>query len=135
MSTFTATVELPPEPAAGRRARRIVAELLEAWRFAPDRRPDVMILVTEIVANAVDHARAQPGGDSVLALDLTGSDTWLCIGLADGSTIRPLVRELDTSAPRGRGMQLVAAFADRWDAHDHHGGKRVWFEIGTSPSE
>ena len=51
-----------------RRARRILAELLEAWRFA-DRRPDVMILVTEIVANAVGHARARPGGDSVLALD------------------------------------------------------------------
>ena len=129
MSTFRASFELAVEPAVGRHARRILAELLAAWRFEPARRPDVMVLVTEIVANAVDHGGHQAGGDTVLALDITASEGWLVVGLADGSTIRPIVRELDTSAPRGRGMQLVTAIADRWGSHEHHGGKRVWFEL------
>jgi hypothetical protein len=34
-------------------------------------------------------------------------------GLADGSSVRPTVRELDHRTVRGRGMQLVDAIADR----------------------
>ena len=49
--------------------------------------------------------------------------------MADGSSVRPVVRELDADRPRGRGLQLVQAIADRWGAEDHHGGKRVWFEL------
>jgi hypothetical protein len=31
--------------------------------------------------------------------------------------------------PRGRGMHLVQAIADRWGSEDHGGGKRVWLEL------
>lgn len=131
MSTLSATFELTPEPGAPGHARRVLAELLRAWRFDTERRSDAMVLVTEVVSNAVDHAGT--GGDVVLALDVTASDTWLRVGLADGSTIRPIVRELDPNAPRGRGMQLVAALSDRWGSHDQDGGKRVWFELDAEP--
>jgi two-component sensor histidine kinase len=131
MATLSATFELTPAPSAPFHARRIVGDLLTAWRFDPDRRVDVMVLVNEVVSNAVDHARSDDGGDIVLAVDVTASDTWLRVGLADGSTVRPIVRQLDPRAPRGRGMQLVAALADRWGSHDQDGGKRVWFELGA----
>jgi two-component sensor histidine kinase len=134
MSTLSATFELTPEPGAPRHARRLLAELLTAWRFDAGRRDDVMVLVTEVISNAVDHAGGEDGGDVVLALDVTASDTWLRVALADGSTIRPIVREINRTAPRGRGMQLVAALADRWGSEDHQGGKRVWFELGAEPS-
>jgi anti-sigma regulatory factor (Ser/Thr protein kinase) len=124
MTTLTASADLRPTPRSAVAARRMVSELLTAWA-APHDRQDAEMLVSELVANVVDHA----GGESVLTLQVTLSDTWLRISIDDGSAIRPVVRELDHQAPRGRGMQLVEAIADRWGAEDHLGGKRVWVEL------
>jgi anti-sigma regulatory factor (Ser/Thr protein kinase) len=128
MSTLTATVDLPPSPRSVSTARRVVAELLTAWRAPQDRR-DAELLVTELVANVVDHVQ----GEAVLALEVALSGSWLRIAVSDGSAVRPVVRALDDERPRGRGLQIVAAIADRWGAEDHHGGKRVWFELDAPP--
>jgi hypothetical protein len=48
--------------------------------------------------------------------------------------VRPLVRELDVTAARGRGMRLVAGIADRWGVEPHSGGKRVWFDLAPARS-
>jgi hypothetical protein len=55
----------------------------------------------------------------------------LRLSVADGSAVRPVVRELDRDNPRGRGLRLVQAIADRWGAEDHQGGKRVWLELAA----
>jgi anti-sigma regulatory factor (Ser/Thr protein kinase) len=126
VSTLTASVDLRPTVRSVVTARRVVGELLTAWA-APHDRLDAELLVSEVVANVVDHA----GGESVLTLEVSLSDTWLRISVTDGSAIRPVVQELNHQAPRGRGMQLVEAIADRWGADDHQGGKRVWLELRT----
>jgi anti-sigma regulatory factor (Ser/Thr protein kinase) len=125
MSTRTASLDLRPVARSVVTARRVVGELLTGWA-APHDRQDAELLVTELVANVVDHA----GDESVLTLEVSLSDTWLRIAVTDGSAIRPVVRELNREAPRGRGMQLVEAIADRWGVDDHLGGKRVWLELG-----
>lgn len=128
MATLRAAFEFPPTAAAPGMARRVVREMVQAWSMDPQLVPDAELLVTEVVANAVEHA----GSESALELDLTASDDWLRVGLADGSMIRPVIRELDHTALRGRGMQLVAAVADRWGSEDHRGGKRVWFDLNAA---
>jgi|SRR3954447_4875967 anti-sigma regulatory factor (Ser/Thr protein kinase) len=127
MSTLTASVDLQPTARSVVTARRVVGELLTAWA-APHDRQDAELLTTELVANVVDHA----GGESVLTLEVTLSGAWLRVAVVDGSAIRPVVRELDHEAPRGRGMQLIEAIADRWGAEDHQGGKRVWLELSSA---
>ncbi|WP_409328588.1 ATP-binding protein [Trujillonella humicola] len=124
MSTLRASVDLLPVARSVPVARHVVVDLLRAWR-APHDHDDAALLVTELVANVVDHV----GGDSVFTLEVTLADDWLRIGVVDGSGVRPVIRELDTGHPRGRGMRLVAAIADQWGAEDHRGGKRVWFEL------
>ena len=124
MSTRTASFDLPPVAASVPAARHVVVELLRTWR-APHDSQDAALLVTELVANVVDHA----GQDAELTVELTLSDEWLRIGVVDGSAVRPVVRELDTGSIRGRGLRLVEAIADRWGSEDHDGGKRVWFEL------
>jgi anti-sigma regulatory factor (Ser/Thr protein kinase) len=124
MSTLTASVDLRPELRSIPAARHLVSALLGGWN-APQSQADVAVLVTELVANVVDHV----GGEAVLTLELALSDGWLRISVADGSAVRPVVRELSSADPRGRGLRLVQAIADRWGAEDHRGGKRVWFEL------
>ena len=124
MSTLSASVDLRPVVRSVPAARHVVAELLAAWGAGHDQE-DVALLVTELVSNVVDHV----GGEASLTLELELSDGWLRIAVADGSSVRPVVRELDSGNPRGRGLRMVQAIADRWGAEDHDGGKRVWFEL------
>lgn len=124
MSTFTARVDLPPSPGSVPVARHVTVELLRSWGAAHDL-DDAALLVSELVANVVDHVVT----DGSLSLELALAGEWLRISVADGSPVQPVVLEPDAERPRGRGMQLVGAIADRWGAEDHEGGKRIWFEL------
>ena len=124
MSSRNASFDLPPTARSVRVARHVVLELLRVWQVPHDGE-DAALLVTELVANVVDHV----GGDADLTLEIGASDDWLRIAVVDGSAVRPVVRELSLAEPRGRGMRMVQAIADRWGAEDHRGGKRVWFEL------
>ena len=126
MSTLTAAVDLTPVPASVPVARHLVLDLLGAWK-APHDAGDAALLVTELVANVVDHV----AGEASFTLELSMSEDWLRISVADGSALRPVVREFEVAAARGRGMQLVEGIADRWGVEDHTDGKRVWFELAT----
>ncbi len=124
MSTLSASVDLRPVPASVPVARHLVVDLLRSWAAEQDR-DDAALLVTELVANVVDHVQ----GEASLTLELTLSEQWLRIAVVDGSALRPVMAELDNARPRGRGLRLVQAIADRWGSEDHRGGKRVWFEL------
>ena len=124
MSTRTASLDLPPVAASVPVARHVVTELLRVWAVPHDLE-DAALLVTELVANVIDHVR----GEAELTVEVWQSGEWLRIGVSDGSAIQPVIRELDTASLRGRGMRLVAAIADRWGCEDRDGGKRVWFEL------
>ncbi len=129
MSTLTARVDLPPAARSVPVARHLAREVLRAWR-APQDSGDVELLVTELVANVVDHV----GGDGALSLDLEYSDGWLRVAVTDGSAVRPVVGELRGDQPRGRGMQIVEAIADEWGVANADGGKQVWFVIRSAGS-
>ncbi|MCV2490340.1 ATP-binding protein [Geodermatophilus sp. YIM 151500] len=124
MSTLTARIDLPPVAGSVPVARHVVVDLLRVWG-ARQEVDDAALLITELVANVVDHA----GGEAGLTVEVVLAGEWLRISVADGSAVRPVVRELEGDAPRGRGMQLVQAVADRWGSEDHQGGKRIWFEL------
>ena len=127
MSTLSAAVDLPPVVASVPTARRLAVDLLTTWG-APHDLHDAGLLVSELVANVVDHV----AGEAVFTLELTLAGDWLRVSVADGSAVRPVVRQLDGSAPRGRGMRLVEQIADRWGVEDHEGGKRVWVELAPA---
>jgi len=124
MSSRIASFDLPPTARSVRVARHVVLELLRVWRVPHDGE-DAALLVTELVANVVDHVR----GDEDLTLEIGASEDWLRIAVVDGSALRPVLRELLLDEPRGRGMRMVQAIADRWGVEDYRGGKRVWFEL------
>ncbi len=128
MSSYSAHLDLPPVMSSVPLARHVTLDVLQAWG-SPHDLDDAALLVSELVSSVVDHARTE----AVLTLELSLAGDWLRISVADGSAVRPVVRELNEDRPRSRGLQLVEAIAGRWGAEDHHGGKRIWFEL-TPPS-
>jgi anti-sigma regulatory factor (Ser/Thr protein kinase) len=124
LSSCHTSIDLLPRSGSVPAARHVVLELLPAWGLPHDRE-DAALLVTELVSNVMDHVQ----GEAILTLELAVSDDWLRIAVVDGSSVRPVVQELSQDRPRGRGMRMVEAIADRWGAEDHQGGKRVWFEL------
>jgi anti-sigma regulatory factor (Ser/Thr protein kinase) len=121
----TATIELATTPRAPGQARHWLATYAVAWGVADRLREDAALLIHEVVSNAVDHV----GGTEPIEVVARWNGTSLWVGVADGSAVRPIVRELSHNQLRGRGMRMVAGIAHRWGAYDYRGGKRVWFEL------
>lgn len=122
--TWSASVDLPFNARAAAAAREVLRGLLLAWGH--DRHTDdAAIVVSELVTNAVQHAGER--GQLRLVLGVTGEV--LRLELADGSSVRPLARELTDSDERGRGMHIVDQLTARWGVEEHGTGKRVWVEL------
>lgn len=65
MATFIATVDLPTAGRSVSAARHVARELLSAWGIEHCR-DDAALVVSELVANVVDHV----GGDASMVLEL-----------------------------------------------------------------
>jgi anti-sigma regulatory factor (Ser/Thr protein kinase) len=110
-----------PVPSAVRAARRFVDERLRKWN-EPVILDDAAIVVSELAANAVLHAR------SVFRVSIARTDAGVTIAVEDLSRDQPIVDESD-EALSGRGIVLVGAICSRWGVESGPSGKRVWAEI------
>ena len=114
-------VALPADPTAPRRARALLRAATQDWDLDEDLSHDAAMVVTELVANAVDHA----GTPSTLRVDL--DDRGLYVAVRDGRPDRaPRPRPVDPTAPRGRGLQMIDALTASWGVTVHADGKTVW---------
>jgi len=114
-----------PVATAGRQIRRALRALLTGWGVAADVVDDALLVVEELVANVVDHARTR----FQLAVELTGRV--LHLSVRDCGTGFPEVHPFDPNAARGRGLQVVANLAVRWGCDPDEGGKTVWVDLAT----
>jgi anti-sigma regulatory factor (Ser/Thr protein kinase) len=92
---------------------------------------DTLLIVSELVTNAVRHGRPE----IVLHLELTGDR--VRIEVQDGSDELPLVPADQPAVDRltGRGLLIVAATASDWGIARLTGrsGKTVWAELRFDP--
>jgi anti-sigma regulatory factor (Ser/Thr protein kinase) len=116
-------VKLTSETHAPRAARRFVDETLRRWECS-DALETIELLVSELVTNAVVHARSEPEVAVILHRDV------IRVEVTDASPAQPERRSPDVYEPSGRGLGLVEKLAMAWgvDAADG-GGKVVWFEL------
>ena len=114
------------EPLAGspRRIRRGLLAVFRQWQLPVESAENALLVIEELVANAVDHART-PFRLTVdhLVVDETPS---LHIAVRDGCSQPIDVRPFSTHAARGRGLQLIEALASRWGCDSTNAGKIVW---------
>ncbi len=118
-----------PSPVA--RARAFTAAALADWPWLdPGQADDTVLLVAELVANAVLHA------DGPLELVLDASPARLRIEVSDSSSVLPTPREPHRAGlPGGHGLFIVRRVADQWGAAPHSHGKSVWAEIDSRPAD
>ena len=94
---------------------------------AVDLLDDALLLITELVTNAVLH-----GGPPIL-LAIECDDTSLHVRVRDGSPALPARREAGQESQNGRGMTLVELLTSTWGvvpvAHEGGDGKEGWFEL------
>lgn len=127
---------LAPEPTAASRARSFVRETLGDWGapLTQSATDDAVLLASELVANAVQHA----GTDLEVGLRL--SDGILEVGVTDRHPTRALPEEPQAPAEeayseRGRGLTLPAALASSWGVTYTAAAKTVWFRLRTEAAE
>jgi anti-anti-sigma regulatory factor/anti-sigma regulatory factor (Ser/Thr protein kinase) len=116
---------LAPTPTAAAAARAFVREVLRYWQLAlPDSTlvDRAVLLASELVTNAVLHARTELG----LRLELRGD--LLHLAVRDGNPwMLRLVTVPGPEAEGGRGLWLVDQLARAWGINRHpDGGKVVW---------
>ena len=92
--------------------------------------PDVQVLASELVTNAVLHA----AGDIELRLKL--SDNHLRIEVTDPvNDCLPVLHPRPPRAEGGYGLHIVNAIAQTWGCDPLDGHKTVWAEIDLAPYE
>lgn len=124
--TRSTETDLPPVPGSARAARRFARATLIAWRLDA-LADDVDIVVSELITNALLHARTgPPPGDAGIRLELEQRGRVLTCRVSDGSSLPPTKEEAPATAESGRGLLLVDAISAEWGWHQGAAGKFVW---------
>lgn len=121
----SSTLRLQPRMDAPAQARR---HLDEACReLAPEVRSDAGLVLSEIVTNAVVHAR------TMITIAIECDESAVAVAVTDNSTGVPQLRLHGGLGEGGRGLLLVEELASAWgcDATNDGEGKVVWFRIGA----
>ncbi|MEU3985046.1 ATP-binding protein [Streptomyces sp. NPDC026672] len=120
-----AEIPLPSRPESAATARRLTqVVVLRHWGLTPKMAEDAVLLVSELVGNAVRHTGAR-----VFGLRMRRRRGWIRVEVRDPSRGLPClmpVQELDLS---GRGLFLVDKLSDRWGVDLLPRGKTTWFEM------
>lgn len=121
-----------PQDGVVGRCRGFAFDVLADWGWLPafdqhgeELVADVLLVVSELVANACLHA----GGATELAL--YGGPHRIRIEVTDRSPRRPVPRQPggDPAQPGGHGLRVVARLAQDWGCRPRGDGKTVWAAV------
>ncbi|MFC9621736.1 SpoIIE family protein phosphatase [Streptomyces sp. NPDC056930] len=113
--------DVPSDPAAVSRVRADVTRRLETWGleqlvFTAE------LIVSELATNAIRY------GSQPIRLRLLHDGSSLICEVADGSSTSPHLRRAASTDEGGRGLFLIAQFAQRWGTRYTARGKIIWAE-------
>jgi anti-sigma regulatory factor (Ser/Thr protein kinase) len=119
-------IELDGDPDAPARGRHAVTAVLDEWGCEPGNREDLLLVVSELVTNAVVHG-AEP-----IRVTMVRAPERVRVEVTDGAAAssphgnpRP-----PADAETGRGLSVVTRLAVAWGWRASPGrGKTVWAEL------
>jgi anti-sigma regulatory factor (Ser/Thr protein kinase) len=116
---------LPVIPESVRIARFHVRAALgycELGRFADD----AAIITSELVTNAVQHARCDVAETVRITLARASGSEAVIIAVSDSSPRGPVMRDAPADSERGWGLRIVESLSVHWGWHPEPGGKAVF---------
>jgi anti-sigma regulatory factor (Ser/Thr protein kinase) len=118
-------VLLPCTPASVSVARRHLSDDLVAAGIYRGAICDAVLVVSELLSNAIRHAR--PRDDSQLLVTWLLDGGVLEVAVSDGGgPTRPRQAHPSVSSLGGRGLGIVEHLATAWGIRDEAGGLTVW---------
>ena len=116
--------ELPGNALAAAAARSFVAAALREWGLRGMLVDDAVLLVSELVTNAVVHAGTDIG------LECRRANGTLVAEVSDRHPARGVLARDDEG--HGYGLRLVSALAKEWGISYSRDRKTVWFHLGPA---
>ncbi|WP_435059063.1 ATP-binding protein [Streptomyces sp. bgisy060] len=117
-------IRMPAQPDRVAQARKTTAAHLARWGVPLALADDVVLVVSELVTNAIEHGQ----GDVVLRVERRRAH--LYVGVADGSPVRAAIRPTNEEDPGGRGLVLVDALSAGWGTTED--GQLTWAHVTNS---
>ena len=112
---------LPQAPGSAAAARALIERVrAELSQQAFD---DARLLVSELVANAVEHA------GTMMTVQVARRTRHVHVAVRDGSPAEPMISRESGLTERGRGLMLVEAVSVRWGWLPTDDGKVVWASL------
>jgi serine/threonine-protein kinase RsbW len=123
------TLRLAWSPSAAPRIRRELVEDLVAREVSPPVIDESEIVVSELVANAIRHAR--PLADGAIRVHWKVKNNVVEVEVSDGGgpTV-PRPAPPTTWGPGGRGLRIVRSLAHEWGVIEEPNGRTVWASLG-----
>ncbi|MEV0182092.1 ATP-binding protein [Streptomyces sp. NPDC050625] len=120
---------LPPVAGAVSAIRRSVRAVLAAWNVPPEIVDDAILVVTELLTNALVHAL--PPAELRLSWGPRDGLRTLRVEVTDAGPVLAAGQSPDGIDPdeHGRGKQIVHALAARHGMRIHCGGVTRWAEL------
>lgn len=116
--------DVPSDPAVVAGIRSDVTRRLETWGLE-EMAFTTELIISELVTNAIRY------GIEPIRLRLVQDRDSLICEVSDGSGTSPHLRRATTNDEGGRGLFLVAQFAQRWGTRYTARGKVIWTEQST----
>ena len=116
-----ASWDVPCDPAVVAGMRKNAAAQLSTWGLE-DAAFITELVVSELVTNAIRY------GEPLIQLRLIHDDSRLICEVSDASSTSPHLRRARAFDEGGRGLLLVAQFAQRWGTRHARRGKTIWAE-------
>jgi anti-sigma regulatory factor (Ser/Thr protein kinase) len=102
-------------------------------RVAAPALDDVLLLLSEVVTNAVAHSASgrTAGGRLTVRVTLVALGVHVEVADAGSATSAPVARVVEADSDGGRGLWLVNQIATAWGScgHDGEAGRSVWFQV------
>jgi serine/threonine-protein kinase RsbW len=124
------TVRLPFAPSTPGIARTRLAAFLTRQHASNTVIDDALIVISEMIANAVSHG--VPGLDGTIEISWSINGTLLELSVLDGGIgghLKPI--DFDEDSLSGRGLSIISRVADRWWV-DMSAGTRVNAELALT---
>ena len=106
-------------------ARKYALACLTQWEL-PSARDSVVLVISELVTNAITASGTLPGGPFPVNLWLLADSTQVLVMVSDASAMPPGRRSPAEDEEGGRGLMLVEAVSSRWNWSRYGRGKVVW---------